>query len=100
MATVTFKFGAYPGAGKVHAYTVTGLINGANALTLPAPPLTGSFDPSGTETPTTVQCIPTAAGAAGALVTLGEGSISNNGTGTISFTVYANGATDCVMFVW
>lgn len=100
MATVTFKGGAYPGAGRVHAYTVTGIVNGSNAITLPAPPAAGSFSPDGTETPTQVRFNSYQNGAQGAFCTVDPATISNNGTGTISFTIYANGSTDAIMEVF
>lgn len=100
MATVTFKIGAYPGAGKVHPYTVTSLVNGSQTITLPAPPLAGSFDPSGQETPTVVRFVSYMNGAPGAFCTYDPATISNNGTGTISFTVWASGNTDAIMEVY
>lgn len=99
MATVTFKVGAYPGAGKVHPYTVTGLTTGSNAITLPVPPLAGSFDPSGLETPTTVRFVSYQNGAVGAFCTYDPASITNT-NGAVAFTVYASGDTDAIMEVY
>lgn len=80
-------------------YNVTGLVNGANSIVLPVPPATGSFPPDGEWTPSTVLCFPYNAGAVGAVVTPDLTTIVNT-NGAITFTVYANGATSCLMFVY
>ena len=79
-------------------YTITGLVNGANAITLPAVPLQGSFPPLGDWTPTFVYCYPYNAGAAGEVVTPDLTTITNS-SGNITFTLYAAGATDCLVGV-
>lgn len=82
-----------------YVYNVTGLVNGANTVTLPAPPTAGSFPPAGDWTPTTILCFPYNPGSQGNLVTPDLTTIVNS-TGTITFTVYAGGATSCLMFVY
>jgi len=99
MATVTFRSGAFPGAGKVHAYTVTGLVNGSQTLTCPAPPLAGSFDPSGNETPTFAYFFSYAASAIGPKVTADPASISNS-SGTITLTANSDGSGSAIMWLW
>ena len=99
MATVAFRSGAYPGAGKVHAYTVVGLVAGSNALVLPTPPAVGSFDPSGLETPTQVRFTPYNFGAAGAQLSFDPNSIANT-NGAITLTAYSSGSTDAIMEVF
>jgi len=79
-------------------YTVTGLVNGANTITLPTPPAQGSFPPAGDWTPTFVYCFPYNPGALGALVTPDLSTITNV-NGLITFTLYASGATDCLIYV-
>ena len=80
-------------------YNVTGLVNGANTITLPVPPAFGSFPPAGDWTPTTVLCFPYNAGSIGAVVTPDLTTIVNT-NGAIVFTAYAGGATSCLMFVY
>ncbi len=82
-----------------YTYLVTGLVNGANTVTLPAPPLTGSFPPAGDWTPTFVLCFPYNTAAIGALVTPDLTTITNS-SGTIAFTLYSSGATSCLIYVF
>lgn len=99
MATVTFKAGAYPGAGKVHVYDITGLVQGANSITLPTPPAAGSFDVSGNETPTEIRAYPYQHSAFAGTVTPDLDTISNS-SGVITFTLYADGSTNARVHVW
>ncbi len=79
-------------------YTVTGLVNGANTVTLPVPPKAGSFPVAGDWTPTLVLCFPYNTGAISGFVTPDLTSITNS-SGSVAFTVYANGAANCYMVV-
>ena len=85
-------------ATSLYKYTVTGLVNGANVIALPVPPLYGSFPPDGSWTPTTIRCWPYQNGAIGALVTPDPATIVQS-AGTVTFTVYASGATNAVIEV-
>jgi hypothetical protein len=80
-------------------YDITGLVNGANAITLPAPTLQGSFPPDGEWTPTQVKPWPYNTGAVGALVTVDPTTITNV-NGQITFTLYAGGATNTLLEVY
>jgi len=98
MAVVTARrTGSLPLAA--YEYNVTGLVNGANTIALPVPPLYGSFPPDGAWTPTTVLCFPYMPGALGALCTPDLATIVQT-AGTVTFTVYAAGNTNCVMVVY
>jgi hypothetical protein len=99
MATITFRLATRPGAGKMRSYTVTGIVSGSSTYTLPAPPLAGSFDPSGLETPTAVDFHTYATGANGPKVTADLNTIANS-LGTISFTVYSDGNGSATMDVY
>jgi len=81
-----------------YAYNITGLINGANAITLPAPPLAGSFPPANDWVPTFVYAFPYNNGAVGAIVTVDPTTISSS-AGTVTFTLYAGAATDAFVLV-
>jgi hypothetical protein len=81
-----------------YAYKVTGLINGANTVTLPVPPLAGSFPPAGDWTPTFVFCFPYQASAVGNIVTPDLTTITNT-NGAVAFTLYSGGATSCYILV-
>lgn len=81
-----------------YVYTITGLVNGANSISLPTPPATGSFPPAGDWTPTQILCFPKNAGAIGALVTPDLSTIANT-NGAVTFTLYANGATSVLAIV-
>src|SRR5882757_3664925 len=82
-----------------YTYLVTGLANGANTVTLPAPPKAGSFPPAGDWTPTIILCFPYNTAAVGATVTPDYTTITNS-SGTVAFTLYASGATNCLIFVY
>ena len=82
-----------------YCYKVTGLVNGANAITLPTPPATGSFPPADDWTPAFVWCFPYNIGAVGALVTPDLTTISETTAGVVSFTLYASGSTDVLIYV-
>ena len=82
-----------------YCYKVTGLVNGANTITLPTPPATGSFPPADDWTPTFVWCFPYNAGAQGNLCTPDLTTISETSAGVVSFTLYAGGATSCLIYV-
>src|SRR5882672_6509033 len=82
-----------------YTYLVTGLANGANTVTLPAPPKAGSFPPAGDWTPTVILCFPYMTGAQGNVVTPDLSTIANS-SGTITFTLYAAGATNVLIFVY
>lgn len=82
-----------------YTYNVTGLVNGANTVTLPTPPAAGSFPPAADWTPTTVLCFPYNAGSQGNLVTPDLTTIVNT-LGVITFTAYAGGSTSCLMFIY
>lgn len=81
-----------------YVYTVTGMVNGANAIALPVPPATGSFPPDGLWTPTQILCFPYNIGSAGALVTPDLTTIANS-NGSITFTLYSTGSTNCLIIV-
>ncbi len=82
-----------------YTYLVTGLVMGANTIALPVPPKVGSFPPAGDWTPTTILCFPYMIGALGALVTPDLTTITNS-SGSITFTVYAADATNCLIYVF
>lgn len=82
-----------------YTYLVTGLANGANTITLPAPPKVGSFPPAGDWTPTIILCFPYNTAAVGATVTPDYTTITNV-NGLITFTLYAGGATNVLLFVY
>ena len=82
-----------------YTYNVTGLVNGANAIVLPSPPATGSFPPLADWTPTVIICLPYNASALGALVTPDYNTIVNT-AGAVTFTLYASGATNVLLFVY
>lgn len=79
-------------------YTVTGLVNGANTINLPTPPAAGSFPPLADWTPTVILAFPYQIASIGALVTPDLTTITNT-TGSISFTLYASGATNALIVV-
>lgn len=81
-----------------YVYQVIGLVNGANAIALPVPPAVGSFPPAGDWTPTQILCFPYNAASFGASVTPDLQSIVNT-NGSITFTLYANGSTNCLIIV-
>lgn len=81
-----------------YVYKITGLVNGANVITLPAPPLPGSFPPAADWTPTFIYCFPFNTGAVGSLVTPDLSTIANS-AGTVSFTLNASGATSVYILV-
>lgn len=81
-----------------YAYNITGLVNGANAVTLPSPPLAGSFPPANDWLPTFVYAFPYNIGAAGATVTVDPNTIAE-AAGVVTFTLYATGATDAFVLV-
>lgn len=80
-------------------YNVTGLVNGANTITLPTPPASYSFPAADDWTPVFVWCFPYMTGAQGNIVTPDLSTISETTAGVVSFTVYAAGATNCLMYV-
>lgn len=81
-----------------YTYLVTGLVNGANTVTLPTPPAVGSFPPAGDWTPLFVYAFPYNIGAVGAVVTVDPTTIVNT-AGAVTFTLYAGGATDALIMV-
>lgn len=81
-----------------YTYKVTGLVAGANTVTLPTPPATGSFPPAGDWTPTFVYAFPYNFGAVGSIVTVDPSTITNS-AGLVSFTLYAGSATDALIMV-
>lgn len=93
---VTVQKASFPLVAYV--YKVTGLVNGANVVTLPAPPAAGSFPPLADWTPTFIYCFPFQTGAVGALVTPDLTTIANS-AGTVSFTLNATGATAVYILV-
>jgi hypothetical protein len=82
-----------------YVYNVTGLVTGANAIVLPAPPAAGSFPPAADWTPTVILCFPYQSGAVGNVVTPDYSTIVNT-AGAITFTLYAAGATNVLIFVY
>lgn len=95
--TVTSKdISIFPVANYV--YLVTGLTTGSNTINLPTPPAVGSFPVAGDWTPTVILCFPYQAGAVGNTVTPDLSSITNS-SGAVSFTLYASGATNCLIIV-
>jgi len=82
-----------------YTYTVTGLVNGANAIVLPTPPAAGSFPPLGDWTPTVILAFPYATGGVGSLVTPDLTTIVNT-NGAVTFTLYASGNTNVLLFVY
>jgi hypothetical protein len=95
--TVTFT-GKSPAVAAL-VYDIDGLVNGVNAITLPIPPAYGSVDPdSASWKPTSIKCFPHAAGVIGALVTPDLSSITYS-SGTVTFNLYAAGATECLVEV-
>lgn len=80
-----------------YVYNITGLVTGANAISLPTPPAAGSFPSDWT--PTVILCFPYNAGAVGAIVTPDYSTIVNN-NGLITFTLYSGGATNCLVVVY
>ena len=93
---VTTSNTSFPLVG--YLYKVTGLVNGANTVTLPTPPAAGSFPPLGDWTPTFVFCFPFNTGAVGAVVTPDLTTITNT-AGLVAFTLYAGNATSCYILV-
>ena len=81
-----------------YAYQITNLVNGSNSISLPTPPAKGSFPVAGDWTPTNILCFPYNASAVGALVTPDLNTIANS-SGAITFTLYATGATSCLVIV-
>lgn len=82
-----------------YTYLVTGLVAGANTISLPTPPATGSFPPLGDWTPTYILCFPYAVGAVADIVTPDYTTITNT-NGAITFTLYAAGSTNCLIYVF
>jgi hypothetical protein len=80
-------------------YQVTGLVNGANTVTLPTPAAKGSFPPAADWTPTVILCFPYASGAVAAMVSPDYGTIVNT-AGVIVFTLYAAGAANTILWVY
>ena len=93
---VTTSNTSFPLVG--YLYKVTGLVNGANTVTLPTPPAAGSFPPLGDWTPTFVFCFPFNTGSVGATVTPDLTTITNT-AGAVVFTLYAGGSTACYILV-
>lgn len=81
-----------------YVYQVLGLVNVANSIALPVPPATGSFPPDGLWTPTQILCFPYNTASSGALVTPDLTTIANS-SGSITFTLYATGSTNCLIIV-
>ena len=81
-----------------NAYNVTGLVAGANTVTLPSPPLAGSFPPANDWIPTFVFAFPYNIGAAGAATTVDPTTITS-AAGVVAFTLYASSATDAFVLV-
>lgn len=81
-----------------YVYLVTGLVLGANTVTLPVPPAAGSFPVAGDWTPTVILCFPYAIGSVGSLVTPDYTTITNS-SGSVAFTVYSSGTTNCLIVV-
>lgn len=86
-------------AMAVQSYVITGLVNGANAISLPTPPAAGSFPPLADWTPTVILCFPYATGGVGAVVTPDLTTITNT-AGLVAFTLYANGNTNAIVFIY
>jgi len=86
-------------AQAAYVYQVNGLVNGANTVPLPTPPAYGSFDPTGEWTPSVILCYPNQNGAAGALVTPDLSTITQV-AGVVTFTLYADGNTNCLVVVY
>ena len=86
-------------AGSAYMYSITGLVNGANAITLPTPPVYGSFPPDGSWTPTKILCYPYMTGSVGSLVTPDLSTITQS-AGVVTFTLYADGPTNCFCEVY
>ena len=82
-----------------YAYLVTGLVNGANTVTLPTPPVQGAFPAADDWLPTFVYCFPYNSGAVGAVVTPDLTTIAETSAGVVSFTLYAGAATDVYILV-
>lgn len=97
MATVTSLLKSVP--LNAYYFDVSGIVNGSQTITLPAPSLQGSFPPDGQWTPTEVWCMPYNTAATGALVTPDLTTIVNT-NGAVTFTVNAAGVTNCRMLVW
>ncbi len=78
-----------------YSYTITGLVNGANTITLPTPPAVGSFPPAW-QLDTDLCLMPSRItyGAVGAVVTVDPSTIVNT-AGAVTFTLYASGSCDC-----
>ena len=83
-----------------YLYNVTGLVSGANTITLPTPPATGSFPPLDDWVPTTILCFPYQVGAQGNIVTWDPSTIVETSSGVVSFTLYAGGSTNCLIVVY
>ena|SRR6185437_12810390 len=98
MAVVVTSISQSPGLAA-YVYNITGLVNGANAITLPTPPANGSFPPDGTWTPTVIQCQPHQTGAIANTVTPDLSTITQT-AGAVTFTLYAAGATNCQVTVY
>lgn len=79
-------------------YTITGLVNGANAIVLPTPPVDGSFPPDGSWTPTTIKVFPYQQGAVAAKVSPDLSTITQV-AGVVTFTLWADGNTNCIVAV-
>jgi hypothetical protein len=80
-------------------YEISGLVMGANTITLPTPPLYGSFPPTGEWTPSVILCYPNQNGSIGALVTPDLSTITQS-AGVVTFTLYAASATNCFCEVY
>lgn len=85
---------------SVWAYTVTGLVAGANTVTLPTPPAAGSFPPDDTWVPTEVLVFPYNTGAVSGKVSIDRSTIAETAVGVVSFTLYADGAANALCFVY
>ena len=82
-----------------YAYAITGLVAGANTITLPTPPLAGSFPPADDWLPTSVYVFPYNVGAVGAIVSIDPTTIAETTAGVVSFTLYSGGSTDAFILV-
>ena len=92
MAVVVTSISQSPGLAA-YVYDITGLVEGANAITV------SNFPPTGEWTPTVIQCQPYQTGAIANNVTPDLSTITQ-AAGVVTFTLYAAGATNCQVTVY